>query len=303
MSPSFVQNTSRPSSNDSSQSNSNAPPPTTLPGAVSFKDVLVQFAKMSQSDRSLLSSLSSLSNAVTAAAAAASAGGTSVATTTNCSSSSQQRSSGGGAGESAMSSLGKGGAYPEVTLHPVMNSGSSNSTATELNLSNGGGGGTSANQSQAANSTSNSLLHGILTKSASRPNPATTATSGPGFTSFSPTLARLLTAPERMNSAAAAAQQQAATVTSGALANLQASTGLNLSKSNSEITITPVGGGGNGGSNGGNTSIQASLLQAAAAHQQLQEQQKQLQRLREQHFMSMVRGGTMWANCGDFELF
>ncbi|XP_039434880.1 uncharacterized protein LOC120417006 isoform X1 [Culex pipiens pallens] len=276
-----AENTSRPSSNDSSQSNSNAPPPTTLPGAVSFKDVLVQFAKMSQSDRSLLSSLSSLSNAVTAAAAVASAGGTSVATTTNCSSSSQQRSSGGG--ESAVPSMGKGGAYPEVTLHPVMNSASSNSTALpELNLSNGG---TSANQSQAANSTSNSLLHGILTKSASRPNPATTATSGPGFTSFSPTLARLLTAPERMNSAAAA-QQQAATVTSGALANLQASTGLNLSKSNSEITITPVGGG-NGGSNGGSTSIQASLLQAAAAHQQLQEQQKQLQRLREQHFMSM----------------
>ncbi|XP_052565138.1 uncharacterized protein LOC120417006 isoform X2 [Culex pipiens pallens] len=192
-----------------------------------------------------------------------------------------ERSSGGG--ESAVPSMGKGGAYPEVTLHPVMNSASSNSTALpELNLSNGG---TSANQSQAANSTSNSLLHGILTKSASRPNPATTATSGPGFTSFSPTLARLLTAPERMNSAAAA-QQQAATVTSGALANLQASTGLNLSKSNSEITITPVGGG-NGGSNGGSTSIQASLLQAAAAHQQLQEQQKQLQRLREQHFMSM----------------
>lgn len=298
MSPSFVQNTSRPSSNDSSQSNSNAPPPTTLPGAVSFKDVLVQFAKMSQSDRSLLSSLSSLSNAVTAAAAVASSGGTSVATTTNCSSSSQQRSSGGG--ESAVPSLGKGGAYPEVTLHPVMNSASSNSTALpELNLSNGGGG-TSANQSQAANSTSNSLLHGILTKSASRPNPATTATSGPGFTSFSPTLARLLTAPERMNSAAAtAAQQQAATVTSGALANLQASTGLNLSKSNSEITITPVGGG-NGGSNGGSTSIQASLLQAAAAHQQLQEQQKQLQRLREQHFMSMVRGGQFYETSNMF---
>lgn len=154
--------------------------------------------------------------------------------------------------------------YPEVTLHPVMNSSSASGSNADVNHSAGNNsGGGAANQSQNnssnANST-NSLLHGILTKSSSRPNAT-------GFTSFSPTLARLLTAPERMNS-------QAATVTSGALANLQANTGLNLSKPNSEITITPV--------------VASNLQQSLLAHQQqLQEQQKQLQRLREQHFMSM----------------
>ncbi|KXJ79630.1 hypothetical protein RP20_CCG000186 [Aedes albopictus] len=168
---------------------------------------------------------------------------------------------------SAASNLSKN-SYPEVTLHPVMNSSSAAGSNAEMNHSTGNNSGSGPNQSQQSNNnnstsnanSTNSLLHGILTKSSSRPNAA-------GFTSFSPTLARLLTAPERMNS-------QAATVTSGALANLQANTGLNLSKSNSEITITPV--------------VASNLQQSLLAHQQqLQEQQKQLQRLREQHFMSM----------------
>ncbi|XP_062563537.1 uncharacterized protein LOC134226655 isoform X2 [Armigeres subalbatus] len=154
--------------------------------------------------------------------------------------------------------------YPEVTLHPVMNSSSASGSNADVNHSagnNSGGGAANQSQNNSSNTNStNSLLHGILTKSSSRPNAT-------GFTSFSPTLARLLTAPERMNS-------QAATVTSGALANLQANTGLNLSKPNSEITITPV--------------VASNLQQSLLAHQQqLQEQQKQLQRLREQHFMSM----------------
>lgn len=142
-----------------------------------------------------------------------------------------------------------------------MNSNNSGAGSNADMNHSGGSNSSAANQSQNNNST-NSLLHGILTKSSSRPNAT-------GFTSFSPTLARLLTAPERMNS-------QAATVTSGALANLQANTGLNLSKSNSEITITPV--------------VASNLQQSLMAHQQqqLQEQQKHLQRLREQHFMNMV---------------
>ncbi|XP_058829477.1 uncharacterized protein DDB_G0283697-like isoform X2 [Topomyia yanbarensis] len=243
---------SRPSSNDSSQSNSNNLPASgaTTPTGLSFKDVLVQFAKMSQSDRNLLSNLSSITSAAVAATTA------SASATTNSSSSSQQQQQ--HSQQNATANLSKG-AYPEVTLHPVMNSSSASGTATtDMNHSTGSN--SSANQSQNNNNSTNSLLHGILTKASSRPNAA-------GFTSFSPTLARLLTAPERMNS-------QAATVTSGALANLQANTGLNLSKSNSEITITPVGA----------SNLQQSLL---AHQQQVQEQQKQLQRLREQHFLNM----------------
>ncbi|XP_055531097.1 nestin-like isoform X2 [Wyeomyia smithii] len=160
--------------------------------------------------------------------------------------------------QNAAANLSKG-AYPEVTLHPVMNSNSTSGTNAEMNHTSGSHT-NGTNQSQTSNSSTNSLLHGILTKSSSRPNAT-------GFTSFSPTLARLLTAPERMSS-------QAATVTSGALANLQANTGLNLSKSNSEITITPV--------------VASNLQQSLLAHQQqLQEQHKQLQRLREQHFLNM----------------
>lgn len=261
---------SRPSSNDSSQSNSNNQLPfagglSTSPAAgFSISDVLAQFAKMSQTDRNLLSNLTAA--AAAAAAAASSAATATSSTTTHSSSSSHQQQQQQSQQNSVASNLSKN-SYPEVTLHPVMNSSSATGSNADQNHSTGSNSGSGANQSQNtssnANST-NSLLHGILTKSSSRPNAA-------GFTSFSPTLARLLTAPERMNS-------QAATVTSGALANLQANTGLNLSKSNSEITITPV--------------VASNLQQSLLAHQQqLQEQQKQLQRLREQHFMSMVSWG------------
>lgn len=63
--------------------------------------------------------------------------------------------------------------YPEVTLHPVL-----------------------APQSPPHQSSSSSLLHGILTKS-------TNAGAASRPTTFSPTLARLLTAPERMPSSIA----------------------------------------------------------------------------------------------------
>ncbi|XP_053683627.1 titin homolog, partial [Sabethes cyaneus] len=251
---------SRPSSNDSSQSNSNNLPAgggSSNPPGLSFKDVLVQFAKMSQSDRNLLSNLSSLTSAAVAATTAT------ASATTNSSSSSQQQQQQQQSQQNAAANLSKG-AYPEVTLHPVMNSNSTSGTVSNAEMNHTGGSqhtnGSNQAQNNSNNSSTNSLLHGILTKSSSRPNAT-------GFTSFSPTLARLLTAPERMSS-------QAATVTSGALANLQANTGLNLSKSNSEITITPV--------------VASNLQQSLLAHQQqLQEQQKQLQRLREQHFLNM----------------
>ncbi|XP_035789979.1 serine-rich adhesin for platelets-like isoform X2 [Anopheles albimanus] len=162
----------------------------------------------------------------------------------------------------------KGGSLPEVTLHPVMNStahsellGSHNSSLT----------GTAANLSAVNSSTTNSLLHGILTKSTSRPASAggVSAATVANINTFSPTLARLLTAPERMGGS-----QQSATVTSGALGNLPANSfvsGLNLSKNNSEISITPVMG----------PSLQQTLL--AQQQQQMQEQHKQLQRLRDHH--------------------
>lgn len=66
--------------------------------------------------------------------------------------------------------------YPEVTLHPV----STNQDSSGTGASN-----------------SNSLLHGILTKQHNSRQQSGVA-SNTGFTSFSPTLARLLTAPERI---------------------------------------------------------------------------------------------------------
>lgn len=74
--------------------------------------------------------------------------------------------------------LKSGSEYPEVTLHPVTNQDASGASA----------------------SNSNSLLHGILTKQQNaRQQPGGLPTNTPGFTSFSPTLARLLTAPERIS--------------------------------------------------------------------------------------------------------
>ncbi|XP_059608713.1 uncharacterized protein LOC132256366 [Phlebotomus argentipes] len=179
---------SRPSSADSSHSNaanSNFAPSTgqqntsqsgTTIGNLSFKDVLVQFAKLSQSDRQMISTTAEASSAANAV--------------TN--------SLGGKAPPP----------YPEVTLYPV----NSQSSAEQIVLSN------------TNNTHSNSLLHGILTKSTTRPN-------APGFTSFSPTLARLLTAPERITTTQSAG---------GGQFQQQINPALNLSKSHSEITITPV---------------------------------------------------------------
>ncbi|XP_049539207.1 microtubule-associated protein futsch-like isoform X2 [Anopheles darlingi] len=162
----------------------------------------------------------------------------------------------------------KGGSLPEVTLHPVMNS---TAHSELLGSHNNSLAGTATNLSAVNSSTTNSLLHGILTKSTSRPASAggVSAATVANINTFSPTLARLLTAPERMGGS-----QQSATVTSGALVNLPANSfvsGLNLSKNNSEISITPVMG----------PSLQQTLL--AQQQQQMQEQHKQLQRLRDHH--------------------
>ncbi|XP_031781209.1 uncharacterized protein LOC100115141 isoform X3 [Nasonia vitripennis] len=151
---------SRPSSTDSCKSNSNLSDPN---NAMSFKDVLVQFAKLSQQQ------------------------GEPIKTPQN---------------------------YPDVTLHPVA--------------------ATPTTQNSAPQTGSGSLLHGILTKSQS-PRPTT----------FSPTLARLLTAPERERSAPAITP----TPHQSAQHLLQAYQGANpvsisdflsSSKARTEITITPV---------------------------------------------------------------
>ncbi|KAI4500081.1 hypothetical protein M0802_004951 [Mischocyttarus mexicanus] len=152
---------SRPSSTDSCKSNSNANDPN---NSMSFKDVLVQFAKMSQ----------------------------------------QQ-------GESGKASQN----YPDVTLHPVAPSTTSQTMQTQ---------------------STGSLLHGILTKSQS-PRPTT----------FSPTLARLLTAPERERNIPTVSLPQQSTAThQHLLQSYQGSTPVSISdllsssKARTEITITPV---------------------------------------------------------------
>ncbi|GFG35452.1 hypothetical protein Cfor_09110, partial [Coptotermes formosanus] len=138
---SSLQDTSRPSSADSSRSGapSHAIPesggnvnPGGSSGGISFKDVLVQFAKLSQTEQR------HEPLPVTTAAS-------------------------------------KPPPYPEVTLHPVL-----------------------APHSPPHQSPSSSLLHGILTKSnnAAQHRGDTSISARP--TTFSPTLARLLTAPERL---------------------------------------------------------------------------------------------------------
>lgn len=105
--------------------------------------------------------------------------------------------------------------YPDVTLHPVAPSPAPQNTPPQQ---------------------SGSLLHGILTKSQS-PRPTT----------FSPTLARLLTAPEReRNAPTAASMPQQSAATQHLLQAYQGSNPVSISdllsssKARTEITITPV---------------------------------------------------------------
>uniref|UniRef100_A0A182LX33 MYND-type domain-containing protein n=1 Tax=Anopheles culicifacies TaxID=139723 RepID=A0A182LX33_9DIPT len=268
--------TSRPSSNDSSQSSSNLLSSLmSASGAVNssqqfFKDVLAQFAKMSQNEQSMLSNLQLLSSNATS-------GATNTVSSPQQSPQQQQQQHHqqhhhhqGGSLHQQQSSLLSKASLPEVTLHPVMNS-TAHSDVLGGNVSHGNGSLTGANLS-AVNSSTNSLLHGILTKSANRPGQTQSAAAAAAaavgnFNSFSPTLARLLTVPERMNS------QSSSTVTSGALANLQTNSlagGLNLSKNINEISITPVVG----------SNYQQTLLAQ-------QQQQQTLQRLREQQLYNL----------------
>jgi hypothetical protein len=137
------QDTSRPSSADSSRSGAPShatPEPGSnansggSSGAISFKDVLVQFAKLSQTE---------------------------------------QRHE----PLPAATSASKPPPYPEVTLHPVL-----------------------APHSPPHQSPSSSLLHGILTKSNNAAQNRGDTSNSARPTTFSPTLARLLTAPERLPS-------------------------------------------------------------------------------------------------------
>lgn len=126
------QETSRPSSADSNRSSSNATNDLAASG-VSFKDVLVQFAKMSQH---------------------------------------QQNDRRNATPPTKTQAPSKSALYPEVTLHPVLPPGSNSPP-----------------------NPSSSLLHGILTKSTS--GRAADGQSNSRNTAFSPTLARLLTTPDR----------------------------------------------------------------------------------------------------------
>ncbi|XP_057671366.1 uncharacterized protein LOC130903164 isoform X1 [Diorhabda carinulata] len=127
-----------------------------LQDTVSFKDMLLQFAKLSQNERNEL-----IQNAIKPPPP-----------------------------------------YPEVTVHPVP-------TSTPP--------------------PTNSLLHGILTKSPTKQN---------SKSSFSPTLARLLTAPERNSSAMAISTPISNSTVHPS--NMSISEILSTSKACNEITITPV---------------------------------------------------------------
>lgn len=107
----FLFQNSRPSSADSSHSNPS------ISNNATFRDILAQFAKMTPTERQLLSSNNSIISALNM-------------TTQN-----------------ALNAAGnKPPPYPEVTLHPVMNS------TANTNVEHG----------------SSSLLHGILTKVSSK---------------------------------------------------------------------------------------------------------------------------------------
>ncbi|KAJ8963656.1 hypothetical protein NQ317_015400 [Molorchus minor] len=141
---------SKPSNSDSAIS---------LQDNTSFRDMLLQFAKLSQSERNEL-----IQNAIKPPPP-----------------------------------------YPEVTVHPVPTT-----TAAPTN----------------------SLLHGILTKTPPKQNTKT---------SFSPTLARLLTAPERAAISHATSTPMITNNTTIHPSNMSISEILSTSKARNEITITPVG--------------------------------------------------------------
>ncbi|KAK6625231.1 hypothetical protein RUM43_005522 [Polyplax serrata] len=178
--------TSRPSSADSNRSASNAAAEVGTATGVSFKDVLVQFAKMSQH---------------------------------------QQTGDRRNSTPPTKSQSSKAPPYPEVTLHPVLPAGS-----------------------QSPPNTSSSLLHGILTKNngGNGAGPVRGENNGNSrSTAFSPTLARLLTTPDRsaMSTTITTALRGSGTSTtttrmsSGpvSIADL-----LSTSKNRNELTITPI---------------------------------------------------------------
>ncbi|XP_052125196.1 activating transcription factor 7-interacting protein 1 isoform X3 [Frankliniella occidentalis] len=182
---------SRPSSTESSLSGAPSQINPETGSGMSFKDVLVQFAKMTNANDH-----NSLSN------------------------------------QSALLARPPPPPYPEVTLHPVVATASVPSPVP------------------ATSTPTSSLLHGILTK----PN---TQSSGSGSQShakpatFSPTLARLLTAPERSSSSAhhnssasVLPHYQTPTAssygTAGPVLLSDLLSGGSSKKARSELTITPV---------------------------------------------------------------
>ncbi|EEB15202.1 hypothetical protein Phum_PHUM354830 [Pediculus humanus corporis] len=178
-----AQDTSRPSSTDSNRSASNAPTEIASASGVSFKDVLVQFAKMSQHQQ----------------------GDRRNSTPSNKS-----------------QALSKAPPYPEVTLHPVLPAGA-----------------------QSPPNPSSSLLHGILTKNNGNVGARGESQGNSKSTSFSPTLARLLTTPDRSSlstTITTALRGSSTNTTASRLASGPVSIAdlLSTSKNRNELTITPI---------------------------------------------------------------
>ncbi|XP_055378630.1 probable serine/threonine-protein kinase DDB_G0282963 isoform X2 [Condylostylus longicornis] len=168
--------------------------------------------------------------------------------------------------------------FPEVTLHPVS---TTNQTADQSGsllhgiLTKYSRGGTSSSHS--SNSSQNSLLNAVVAagqQQQQQTSCAPTSTTTNYNSTFSPTLARLLTAPERITNNLSGSQNstigshqtstitaaQAAAAAAAAATSSSNSTGLNLTKvvaHNSEITITPV----MNSNTAQQTALQHSLLQ------------------------------------------
>ncbi|XP_071446794.1 uncharacterized protein [Hetaerina americana] len=287
---------SRPSSTESSRSGGQAVPPINLPtggtlvdssGNFSFKDVLVQFARMSQTEQQqqmmavipgmggqgLLSSAPPLQPQAPVQSRQPRHILPSTTTTSVL------------PGPLVTPARPPPPPYPEVTLLPVLVAGNEvpsvrpivppevptpqprstlpppTPSLLQMSLS------APTSTPQATSPPSTSLLHGILTKSgtglASSSGLGSSSSSGPSprATAFAPTLARLLTAPEKQPSLASVRPAPPVTTGSsvlGSQAFVSIGELLQTSKAKNEITITPVSG------------AQSSVLKQ---QQQLQQQQ------------------------------
>ncbi|KAG8229476.1 hypothetical protein J437_LFUL010357 [Ladona fulva] len=271
-----TRDSSRPSSTESSRSGGQAVPPVSLSSAglvdgsgnFSFKDVLVQFARMSQSEQQQqmmavipgMSNQGLLSTAPTLQSQLSAPGRQPrhILPSTTTSSTALP-------GPMATPTRPPPPPYPEVTLLPVLVAGNEGSamrpnipteipmprtsipvstpSLLQMSLS------APTTSPQVPSPPSTSLLHGILTKSGtgvgSSSMGSTPGGATPRATAFAPTLARLLTAPEKQPSLGPVRATPPATTGSsvlGSQAFVSIGELLSTSKAKNEITITPVSG-------------------------------------------------------------